>query len=78
MFRLGVRSRRASLALRDSFHPPVPGPQPPLFNPYPPDPQLLTTDIFIYPGFEFQVVGGLVTNFHLPSSSLLMLVSAFS
>ncbi|MBD3305416.1 tRNA preQ1(34) S-adenosylmethionine ribosyltransferase-isomerase QueA [candidate division KSB3 bacterium] len=34
-------------------------------------------DIFIYPGFEFQVVRGLITNFHLPKSSLLMLVSAF-
>ena len=34
-------------------------------------------DIFIYPGFEFQVVQGLITNFHLPKSSLLMLVSAF-
>lgn len=36
------------------------------------------TEIFISPGFEFKVVGGLLTNFHLPESSLLMLVSAFA
>ena len=35
------------------------------------------TDIFIYPGFKFQVVDALIINFHLPESSLLMLVSAF-
>ena len=35
------------------------------------------TDIFIYPGFEFQLVDVMITNFHLPKSSLLMLVSAF-
>ena len=35
------------------------------------------TDIFIYPGFEFRLVDAMITNFHLPKSSLLMLVSAF-
>ena len=36
------------------------------------------TDIFIYPGFEFQAIDCLITNFHLPKSTLIMLVSAFS
>lgn len=36
------------------------------------------TAIFIYPGYQFKVVSGLVTNFHLPESTLVMLVSAFS
>lgn len=36
------------------------------------------TDVFIYPGFEFQAVCALLTNFHLPKSSLLMLVCAFA
>lgn len=36
------------------------------------------TDIFIYPDYDFKVIDGLVTNFHLPKSTLLMLVSAFA
>ena len=36
------------------------------------------TDIFIYPGYEFKAVDGLITNFHLPKSTLIMLVSAFA
>ena len=35
------------------------------------------TDIFIYPGYTFKVVDGVITNFHLPESTLIMLVSAF-
>lgn len=36
------------------------------------------TDIFIYPGFEFKCMDGLITNFHLPESTLIMLASAFA
>ena len=36
------------------------------------------TDIFIYPGYKFKVMDGLITNFHLPESTLVMLVSAFA
>ena len=37
-----------------------------------------TTEIFIYPGYEFKVLDMLITNFHLPESTLVMLVSALA
>ena len=40
--------------------------------------QKANTEIFIYPGYKFKIVDALITNFHLPKSTLLMLVSAFS
>ena len=36
------------------------------------------TDIFIYPGYEFKAIDALITNFHLPKSTLVMLVSALA
>ena len=36
------------------------------------------TQIFIYPGYKFKILDGLITNFHLPQSTLLMLVSALA
>lgn len=41
-------------------------------------PGLFETNIFIYPGYQFKTVDALITNFHLPKSTLVMLVSAFS
>ena len=36
-----------------------------------------STDIFIYPGYKFRIIDSLITNFHLPKSTLMMLISAF-
>jgi S-adenosylmethionine:tRNA ribosyltransferase-isomerase len=36
------------------------------------------TNIFIYPGYTFKAIDGLITNFHLPKSTLIMLVSAYA
>jgi S-adenosylmethionine:tRNA ribosyltransferase-isomerase len=41
-------------------------------------PRFGSTNIFIYPGYKFQIVDGMITNFHLPKSTLLMLVCAFA
>lgn len=41
-------------------------------------PENASTNIFIYPGYEFKAIDGLITNFHLPKSTLIMLVSAFA
>ena len=42
------------------------------------DSGLCDTDIFIYSGYDFKIIDGLITNFHLPESTLLMLISAFA
>ncbi len=42
------------------------------------EPYVGSTDIFIYPGYKFKAIDGLITNFHLPESTLIMLVSAFA
>ncbi|MEX1049040.1 MAG: tRNA preQ1(34) S-adenosylmethionine ribosyltransferase-isomerase QueA [Akkermansiaceae bacterium] len=47
-------------------------------RPLPPAEQRGETDIFIHPPYQFGVIGGLLTNFHLPQSTLIMLVSAFA
>lgn len=41
-------------------------------------PGVLETGLFIYPGFKYKVVDALITNFHLPKSTLMMLVAAFA
>jgi len=76
--RLGAKEQRGggaegrSRAAADADAPPLLRSSAPLLS------GAATTGVFIYPGFEFKVLGGLITNFHLPGSSLLMLVSAFA
>lgn len=41
-------------------------------------PEITETDIFIYPGYTYKAVDGIITNFHLPESTLIMLISAFA
>jgi len=41
-------------------------------------PETTQTDIFIYPGYQYKAINGIITNFHLPESTLIMLISAFA
>lgn len=45
---------------------------------FPIEPRTSRTEIFIFPGFDFKLTGAMITNFHLPKSTLLMMVSAFA
>jgi S-adenosylmethionine:tRNA ribosyltransferase-isomerase len=64
LFAVGTTTTRALESASDSEGRIRPGPQ--------------IADVFIYPSYRFRVIDGLITNFHLPRSTLIMLVSAFA
>ncbi len=65
----GIKPELFAPTAADKGTPPLTGSEAPILT--------QDTGIFIYPGYEFKIIDGLITNFHLPESTLIMLVSAF-